>query len=81
MESPASSLRLQLIIGKFRCLEVTKIALGYRAKVALGGSTTMTVDIPYEAADIRTDDILTFYTEIPTKLKDRDDAPPKQPSI
>jgi hypothetical protein len=42
-------------------------------KVALGGSTTMTVLLP-EVADVKAGDILTFYTEVLY-------AKPKEPPI
>lgn len=69
MESPKTEmitkdndgLRLRILIGKFRVLE----RHGAYIKIALGGSTTMTIhDLPY-LADIRPGDLLTFYTEAP----------------
>lgn len=61
-------LRLRLVLGKFRVTEVHPAPLGpgYQAKIELGGSTTMTVLIPWDIADIRHGDLVTLYTEIPT---------------
>ena len=51
--------RYVLILGKFRVVERTEGTM----KLALGGSTTMTVALP-EQADVRSGDILTLYTEV-----------------
>jgi hypothetical protein len=53
-------MRLLLVLGKFRVTERQHDLM----KVALGGSTTMTVTLP-EYADVREGDILTLYTEVP----------------
>lgn len=52
-------LRLVLVLGKFRVIERTDTSM----KIALGGSTTMTVTLPPQA-DVKDGDILTFYTEV-----------------
>lgn len=52
-------LRLVLNLGKYRVLERT----GDVIKVALGGSTTMTIVLPPNA-DVKAGDILTYYTEV-----------------
>lgn len=52
-------LRLVLVLGKFRVDERTANAM----KIALGGSTTMTVTLP-DGADVRAGDLLTLYTEV-----------------
>lgn len=55
----AKPMRLVLILGKFRVTERENNLM----KVALGGSTTMTVTLP-DRADVKAGDILTFYTEV-----------------
>lgn len=52
-------LRLVLVLGKFRVTERENLQI----KIALGGSTTMTVTLP-DRADVKAGDILTFYTEV-----------------
>lgn len=62
MESAPASIkgpRLVLVLGKFRVIE----RQNNQMKIALGGSTTMTCILP-EGADVRSGDILTFYTEV-----------------
>ena len=61
--------RLVLVLGKFRVLERENNLM----KLALGGSTTMTVTLP-EYADVRAGDLLTLYTEVLY-------AKPSQPSV
>lgn len=51
--------RLVLVIGKYRVTERQNKLM----KIALGGSTTMTVTLP-DRADVKAGDILTFYTEV-----------------
>ena len=53
-------LRLVLVLGKFRVTERENMKL----KIALGGSTTMTVHNLPPNADVKAGDILTFYTEV-----------------
>ena len=64
-------LRLVLVLGKFRVLEREANLM----KLALGGSTTMTVTLP-DRADVKAGDLLTLYTEVLYKH-----AEPKPPSI
>jgi hypothetical protein len=52
-------MRLVLQLGKYR---VTERSEG-QMKLALGGSTTMTVTLP-PYADVNAGDILTLYTEV-----------------
>ena len=52
-------LRLVLVLGKFRVLEREANLM----KLALGGSTTMTVTLP-DRADVKAGDLLTLYTEV-----------------
>lgn len=52
-------LRVVLVLGKFRVIERHDDVM----KLALGGSTTMTVTLPPNV-DVRSGDILTFYTEV-----------------
>jgi hypothetical protein len=63
LESPEAPLkkplRLVLVLGKFRVLERENLQM----KVALGGSTTMTITLPAQA-DVKAGDLLTFYTEV-----------------
>lgn len=59
MEPVENPLRLRLVLGKYRVLERT----GDVIKLALGGSTTMTVHLPPNA-DVRSGDLLTLYTEV-----------------
>ena len=51
--------RLVLVLGKFRVTDRQNNLM----KIALGGSTTMTVTLP-EWADVKAGDILTLYTEV-----------------
>ena len=51
--------RLVLVLGKFRVTNRQNNLM----KIALGGSTTMTVTLP-EWADVKAGDILTLYTEV-----------------
>ena len=73
MEPPQAALvkplRLILQLGKFRVIERENLQM----KLALGGSTTMTVTLP-EYADVRAGDLLTLYTEVLY-------AKPSQPSV
>lgn len=62
MEPPQGAVkqgRFVLVLGKFRVIERHDQVM----KLALGGSTTMTVTLP-EHADVRSGDILTLYTEV-----------------
>jgi hypothetical protein len=59
MEPPQTPLRYVLILGKYRVIERGEGVM----KLALGGSTTMTVTLPPQA-DVRAGDILTLYTEV-----------------
>jgi hypothetical protein len=58
MESTQST-RLVLVLGKFRVIDRSAEVM----KLALGGSTTMTVTLP-AGADVRAGDLLTLYTEV-----------------
>ena len=73
MEPPEAALvkplRLILQLGKFRVIERENLSM----KLALGGSTTMTVTLP-EYADVKSGDLLTLYTEVLY-------AKPSQPSV
>ena len=52
-------LRIVLNLGKYRVLERSELQM----KLALGGSTTMTVDLtPF--MDVKAGDLLTLYTEV-----------------
>lgn len=58
---PRSAKRYTLELGKYRVIERTAGSM----KIALGGSTTMTVLLPENAGiDVRTGDILTLYTQV-----------------
>lgn len=60
-------LRLRCILGKFRCVALARHpVVGWVATLDLGGRT-MELKIPYDFADLRRGDLLTLYTEIPTK--------------
>lgn len=61
MEPTENKMRYVLILGKFRVTERTESQM----KLALGGSTTMTVALP-PRADVKAGDILTLYTEVLT---------------
>jgi hypothetical protein len=64
---PREPLRLRCILGKFRCVALARHpVVGWSATIDLGGRTA-TLSIPYDFADIRKGDLLTLYTEIPTK--------------
>ena len=55
----AERLRVKLVLGKFRVIERSETHM----KVALGGSTTMTVTVePY--MDVQSGDLITLYTEV-----------------
>jgi hypothetical protein len=64
MDYEPNPLRLRLLLGKFRVAKLTKGLSGFRAVIDLGNSVTMTMDCPV-SADVRLNDILTFYTEVP----------------
>ena len=51
--------RIVLVLGKFRVMEREE----HLMKIALGGSTTMTVTLP-DHADVKAGDLLTLYTEV-----------------
>ena len=57
---PESSLRAILPLLKARVID--RSPTGF--KIAIGGSTTITIDLPMGLYDIRDGDILTLYTEI-----------------
>jgi hypothetical protein len=61
--------RYILVLGKYRVLERTETHM----RIALGGSTVMTVSLPPQA-DVKTGDVLTLYTEVLY-------ANPEKPSI
>jgi hypothetical protein len=56
--------RLRLILGKFRVIKLDHGLSGFRATLDLGNSITLTMDVPIHA-DLRLNDLLTFYTEVP----------------
>ena len=56
--------RVRLLLGKFRVTKVEKGSLGTRATLDLGNSITMTMYCPF-TADLRLNDLLTFFTEVP----------------
>lgn len=59
MPEVASPLRVKLVLGKFRVISRTELEM----KVALGGSTTMTVGLePF--MDVKAGDLITIYTEV-----------------
>jgi len=58
-QGPVKPLRLVLNLGKYRVASRENLQM----KIALGGSTTMTVTLPPHA-DVREGDILTLYTEV-----------------
>jgi hypothetical protein len=61
MESSQKSLRAILPLGKYRVVEKGTTHI----KVAMGGSTTMTINLPnMHLYDIREGDLLTYYTEV-----------------
>lgn len=59
MSDPKDQMRLLLVLGKYRVIERENLQM----KLALGGSTTMTVTLPPQA-DVKAGDILTLYTEV-----------------
>jgi hypothetical protein len=59
MEPTSSPIRLVLVLGKFRVTHRSENLM----RIALGGSTTMTVTLP-DQADVREGDLLTLYTEV-----------------
>lgn len=55
------AIRAKLHLGKFIVVERTELTM----KIALGGSTTMTVELPNMFMyDVHEGDMLTFYTEV-----------------
>lgn len=61
MESARPSMRAILPLGKFRVVEKGSTYI----KIALGGSTTMTINLNHmHLYDIREGDLLTYYTEV-----------------
>lgn len=64
-----NQMRIKLILGKYRVIERTELMM----KLALGGSTTMTVTVePF--MDVKSGDLLTLYTEVLL-------AQPSEPSV
>ena len=59
MEPSKGAMRMVLQLGKFRVVSKNDTTF----KLALGGSTTMTISLP-ALADVREGDILTLYTEV-----------------
>ena len=59
MEPADSQMRLKLILGKFRVVQRDATHM----KIALGGSTTMTVTVA-DYMDVNAGDIITLYTEV-----------------
>ena len=59
INKPKKPFRLILNLGKYRVMERHNLQM----KLALGGSTTMTVTLPPQA-DVKAGDILTLYTEV-----------------
>ena len=57
-------LRLRLLLGKFRIKKIERGLTGFRATIDLGQGVSMIMDCPI-SADVRLNDILTFYTEVP----------------
>lgn len=51
--------RVTLVLGKFRVLARTE----FQMKVALGGTTTMTVSVS-PLMDVKAGDLITLYTEV-----------------
>lgn len=70
MEPTERTLRLRLVLGKYRVINRENNLI----KIALGGSTTMTVTLP-DHADVKEGDLLTFYTEV---LYAKPSGPPVQ---
>lgn len=60
MESTPAPLRAILPLGKARVVERSAKSF----KIALGGSTTMTIVLNTDMYDIRDGDLLTLYTEV-----------------
>ena len=56
--------RVRMILGKFRVAHIEKGTIGMRITIDLGNSVTMIADCPF-TADVRINDLLTFYTEVP----------------
>lgn len=59
LKKSRGELRLVLQLGKYRVIERHDDVM----KLALGGSTTMTISLPPNV-DVRSGDILTLYTEV-----------------
>lgn len=59
MPSLVDKPRVTLVLGKFRVLERTE----FEMKVALGGTTTMTVGVQ-TFMDVKAGDLITLYTEV-----------------
>jgi hypothetical protein len=70
MESPKAQVRAILPLGKGR---VVDRGPGH-FKIAIGGSTTITITMPMDHYDIRDGDLLSLYTEVLL-------AQPSQPPI
>lgn len=56
------------ILGKFRVAEVAPTLTGFKAKIQLGPAQMEVNNIPSHA-DIRSGDIITLYTEVPTNAQ------------
>lgn len=60
MESPSRSLRAIWPLLKARVVERTETGI----KLAIGGSTTITISHDMRLYDVREGDLLTLYTEV-----------------
>ena len=74
MEPAQASMRLRLILGKYRVVSTSPSLTGFRATIDFGSGVTVTIDSPI-GADIKPGDLLTFYTEV---LYAEPVSPPKQ---
>lgn len=59
-------LRLRCVLGKFRCVAITRNLDLWQATIQVTDGYQMRMMIP-DFADLRPGDLLTLYTEIPTK--------------
>ena len=63
MESASPSLRILVILGKYRVTKVEKGVFGTKFRMDMGNSVFVDADLGV-SADVRVGDLLTIYTEV-----------------
>jgi hypothetical protein len=63
---PRNTRRLKLALGRYPVMEVSKRPVGYDVRVKFH-EVSFTMSIPFDHIDVRPNDFVTLYTEIPFK--------------